>query len=130
MPPTVSEEVHRADMAIADVILDTYPYNGATTTLEALWMGIPIVTQVGQQFFARYSYTMLKNAGISTGIATTADEYIQWGIRYGTDARLRQEVAWQLKQSRQTAPLWHAERFTRYLEAAYREMWQRHVGSF
>jgi predicted O-linked N-acetylglucosamine transferase (SPINDLY family) len=129
LPPTVSEEVHRADMAIADVILDTYPYNGATTTLEALWMGIPIVTQVGQQFFARYSYTMLKNAGIATGIATTADEYVAWGIRYGTDAALRREVSWQLKQSRQTAPLWQPERFTRHLESAYREMWQRYLGS-
>ncbi len=64
-----SEEVHRANLSIADVILDTYPYNGATNTLEALWMGIPLVTKVGQQFVARNSYTFMINAGLTEGIA-------------------------------------------------------------
>jgi predicted O-linked N-acetylglucosamine transferase (SPINDLY family) len=47
------ESTHRANLGIADVVLDTYPYNGATTTLETLWVGIPIVTRVGQQWAAR-----------------------------------------------------------------------------
>ncbi|MBS0015480.1 MAG: O-linked N-acetylglucosamine transferase, SPINDLY family protein, partial [Arthrospira sp. SH-MAG29] len=65
------EEEHRANLLIADVVLDTYPYNGATTTMETLWMGIPLVTRVGEQFAARNSYTMMMNAGITEGIAWT-----------------------------------------------------------
>ncbi|MBD2088945.1 O-linked N-acetylglucosamine transferase, SPINDLY family protein [Microcoleus sp. FACHB-1515] len=118
--PLVSDEAtHRANLAIADVVLDTFPYNGATTTLETLWMGIPLVTQVGEQFAARNSYTMLKNVGVSAGIAWSAEDYVEWGIRLGTDAALRQHVSWQLRQSRQTAPLWNARQFTRDLEQAF-----------
>jgi predicted O-linked N-acetylglucosamine transferase (SPINDLY family) len=120
-----TEAQHRANMTIADVVLDTYPYNGATTTLEALWMGLPLVTRVGQQFFARYSYTMLVNAGITEGIAWSAEEYVEWGVRLGHDAALRQAISWKLKQSRHTAPLWNARAFTRDMEAAYWQMWQR-----
>ncbi|ACC79429.1 tetratricopeptide repeat protein [Nostoc punctiforme] len=122
-----SESVHRANLAIADVILDTYPYNGATTTLETLWMGIPLVTRVGQQFAARNSYTMMMNAGIAEGIAWTDEEYVEWGVRLGKDEALRQQVALKLKASRQTAPLWNAKQFTCEMEKAYEQMWQRYI---
>ncbi|MEB3293130.1 MAG: O-linked N-acetylglucosamine transferase, SPINDLY family protein, partial [Synechococcales bacterium] len=69
LPNTPSEAIHRANLRIADVVLDTFPYNGATTTMETLWMEVPLVTQVGQQFAARNSYTMMVNAGIEEGIA-------------------------------------------------------------
>ncbi|NEN97293.1 MAG: O-linked N-acetylglucosamine transferase, SPINDLY family protein, partial [Moorea sp. SIO3I7] len=103
LPLVPTEAVHRANLGIADVVLDTYPYNGATTTLETLWMGIPLVTRVGEQFVARNSYTMMMNAGITEGIAWTDDEYIEWGIRLGKDPALRQQISWKLRQSRQTA---------------------------
>ncbi|QFS43149.1 O-linked N-acetylglucosamine transferase, SPINDLY family protein [Nostoc sphaeroides] len=123
----VSESVHRANLAIADVVLDTYPYNGATTTLETLWMGIPLVTRVGEQFAARNSYTMMINAGITEGIAWTDEEYVEWGVRLGKDEALRQQVALKLKASRQTAPLWNGKQFTRDMEKAYQQMWQRYI---
>jgi predicted O-linked N-acetylglucosamine transferase (SPINDLY family) len=115
---------HRANLQIADVILDTYPYTGATTTLEALWMGVPLVTRVGQQFAARNSYAFLTNAGVAEGIAFSAEEYIEWGVRLGTDTELRQRVVWKLRQSRHTSPLWNAQKFTREMEDAYEQMWQ------
>jgi predicted O-linked N-acetylglucosamine transferase (SPINDLY family) len=124
---TGSEAVHRANLGIADVVLDTYPYNGATTTMETLWMGVPIVTRVGEQFAARNSYTMMMNAGISEGIAWTDEEYVEWGIRLGKDAALRQQISWRLRQSRQTAPLWNAKQFTREMEKAYEQMWRNYV---
>jgi len=124
-----SEAVHRANLAIADVVLDTYPYNGATTTLETLWMGIPLVTRVGEQFAARNSYTMMINAGIIEGIAWTDQEYIEWGIRLGEDKALRQQVVWKLRQSRQTAPLWNAQQFAREMESAYEQMWAKYIQS-
>jgi predicted O-linked N-acetylglucosamine transferase (SPINDLY family) len=127
LPETTTEGVHRADLAIADVVLDTYPYNGATTTLETLWMGIPIVTRVGQQFAARNSYTMLKNVGVEEGIAWTDEDYVEWGVRLGTDASLRQQVREKMRRSRQTAPLWNAEKFTREMEHAYEQMWKKYI---
>ncbi|MGB7521472.1 MAG: O-linked N-acetylglucosamine transferase, SPINDLY family protein, partial [Spirulinaceae cyanobacterium] len=127
LPKVASEEIHRANLGIADIVLDTYPYNGATTTLETLWMGIPLVTRVGEQFAARNSYTMMKNVGVETGIAWSDEEYLEWGIRLGKNAALRQEVAWQLRKSRQTSPLWNAKQFTREMERAYQQMWQQYT---
>jgi predicted O-linked N-acetylglucosamine transferase (SPINDLY family) len=123
LPLDPSEELHRANLSIADVVLDTHPYNGATTTLEALWMGIPLVTKVGEQFSARNSYTFMVNANITEGIAWTDDEYIEWGIRLGTDEELRKQVHWKLLTSRQTAPLWNTRQFAREMENAYQQMW-------
>ena len=126
LPLVASEAEHRANLGIADVVLDTYPYNGATTTMETLWMGIPIVTRVGEQFSSRNSYTMMMNAGITQGIAWTDREYVEWGIRLGKNPNLRQQIAWTLRQSRQTAPLWNGKNFTREMEKAYEQMWQKY----
>jgi predicted O-linked N-acetylglucosamine transferase (SPINDLY family) len=126
LPTDPSSEVHRANLGIADVVLDTYPYNGATTTLETLWMGIPLVTRVGQQFAARNSYTMMMNVGVTEGIAWSDEEYLEWGVRFGKDEALRQKVAGKLKASRQTAPLWNARQFTREMELSYSQMWARY----
>ena len=126
LPRDTSEAIHRANLRIADVVLDTYPYNGATTTLETLWMGIPLVTRVGEQFAARNSYTMMMNVGLTEGIAWTDEEYVEWGIRLGTDSSLRQDISWRLRQSRETAPLWNAQKFTREMEKAYQQMWDNY----
>jgi predicted O-linked N-acetylglucosamine transferase (SPINDLY family) len=124
---TVADEyTHRANLAIADIVLDTFPYNGATTTLETLWMGIPMVTQVGQQFAARNSYTFMLNAGITEGIAWSQAEYIEWGIKLGLDRQLRDKIKGKLKSGRTTAPVWNAKQFTLDLEQAYREMWAKY----
>ena len=125
-----SESIHRANLSIADIVLDTYPYNGATTTLETLWMCIPLVTRVGEQFSARNSYTMMVNAGISEGISWTDVEYVDWGIRFGMNESLRQQVTWKLRQSRQTSPLWNGEQFTHDMENAYQQMWQIYLRSY
>jgi predicted O-linked N-acetylglucosamine transferase (SPINDLY family) len=123
--PLYPLEIYRANLGIADVILDTYPFNGGTTTLEALWMGIPTVTKVGRQWSSRNGYTLLTNAGLTEGIAWNDAEYIDWGIRLGTDTELRNGVRWKLHQSRHTSPLWNTRQFTRELESAYRQMWER-----
>ena len=125
LPPVDSEYVHRANMqTLADVVLDTYPYNGATTTLEALWLGIPLVTRVGQQFAARNSYAFLTQCGITEGIAHSASEYIAWGVRLGTDAQLRQDIRQRLLASRRTSPLWHGQQFAQELGQALQAMWR------
>ncbi|WP_051482581.1 O-linked N-acetylglucosamine transferase, SPINDLY family protein [Synechocystis sp. PCC 7509] len=127
IPRDESELVHRANLGVADVVLDTYPYNGATTTLETLWMGVPLVTRVGEQFSARNSYTFMMNVGVTEGIAWTDEEYVEWGVRLGKEPELRQQVAWKLRQSRQTSPLWNAKQFTCEMEKAYKQMWQNYI---
>jgi predicted O-linked N-acetylglucosamine transferase (SPINDLY family) len=122
----VDEYSHRANLAIADVVLDTFPYNGATTTLETLWMGIPMVTQVGQQFAARNSYTFMMNAGIEEGIAWSQAEYIEWGVKLGLDRDLRNKIAGKLRSGRATASVWNAKQFTLDMEQAYRDMWAKY----
>jgi predicted O-linked N-acetylglucosamine transferase (SPINDLY family) len=130
LPQAPSEAIHRANLRIADVVLDTYPYNGATTTLETLWMEIPLVTLVGQQFSARNSYTMLKNVGVEAGISWSPEEYVEWGTRFGTDVILRQQVSWQLRQSKSNAPLWNSRKFAEEMANAYLNMWNMHQVSY
>ncbi len=127
LPWSPNEFIHRANLGIADVVLDTYPYNGATTTLETLWMGVPLVTKVGEQYVARNSYTFLKNVGVEEGIAWTDEEYVEWGVKFGTDENLRRDVHWKLLQSRKTAPLWNVEQFVTDMETAYQQMWAKYV---
>ncbi|BFM40970.1 O-linked N-acetylglucosamine transferase, SPINDLY family protein [Synechocystis sp. LKSZ1] len=123
----VTEEIHRANLSIADVVLDTYPYNGATTTLEALWMEIPIVTKVGQQFAARNGYTFMMNAGIHEGIAWNDQEYIEWGVNLGMNKALRQQISWKLKESKKTSPLWDSKRFASSTETLYYQIWEDYL---
>ena len=129
LPMTNTEEEHRANMLIADVVLDTYPYNGATHTMETLWMEVPLVTQVGEQFAARNSYSMMINAGITEGIAETDQEYIEWGVRLGIDRELRQQVIAKLRKAKHTAPLWNSRQFARDMETAYQQMWDIYLQS-
>ncbi|MFN9734051.1 MAG: O-linked N-acetylglucosamine transferase, SPINDLY family protein, partial [Microcystis sp.] len=103
---------------------DTYPFTGGMTTLDVLWMGIPLVTKVGQQWSSRNSYTLMVNAGISEGIAWSDEEYIDWGIKLGKDEQLRRKVIAKLDESRKTSPIWNARQFTKNVESAYRQMWQ------
>ena len=124
IPLDENEFVHRANLQIADIILDTYPYSGATTTLEAIWMGIPIVTKVGQQCAARNSYTFLAQLGVKEGVAFTDEEYVYWGTRLGLEPKLRQSIYFQMHQSRQTAPVWNTKAFVKDMENAWLKMLQ------
>lgn len=125
--PQVGRELeHRANLQIADIVLDTFPYNGATTTLETLWLGIPMVTLAGQQFASRNSYTFLKNVGIDAGIAWTMQEYLDWGIRLGRDLKLRNNIIQTLQASRHISPLWDSRSFVLEIEKAYQTMWMNH----
>ncbi|MDY6806046.1 MAG: tetratricopeptide repeat protein [Cyanobacteriota bacterium] len=118
MPPTATEEEHRVIYSWADVMLDSYPYNGCTNTLEALWFNLPVVTRSGEQFSSRMGYSFLQSLGIETGISKTWEEYVNWGVKLGKDASLRQEVVENLEKSKRSeslAPLWDAKKFAKDL---------------
>ena len=114
MSRTPSEEQHRTIYECADILLDSYPYNGGTHTLEALWFNLPIVTRVGELSLARMGYSFLNTLGIEKGIARSWDEYIEWGVRLGQELKIRQEIRHQLirsKQPKHLSPLWNPAKF-------------------
>ncbi|WP_019503036.1 tetratricopeptide repeat protein [Pseudanabaena sp. PCC 6802] len=116
LPLTATEEEHRGSYAIADVLLDSYPYNGGSHTLEALWFNLPIVTRMGEQSFSRMGYSFLTTLGITDGIARNWDEYVEWGIRLGQDRALRDAIEKQLLASKQPdrlSPLWNPDKLAR-----------------
>jgi predicted O-linked N-acetylglucosamine transferase (SPINDLY family) len=109
-----SEEEHRKIYAMADVLLDSYPYNGGTHTLEALWFNVPVVTYKGEQFLSRMGYSFLQGVSVEAGIAESWEEYTHWGIQFGKNQPLRYSIQQQLIQSKNKdnlAPLWNPKQF-------------------
>ena len=107
---TKTEEEHRAVYLIADVLLDSYPYNGGTHNLEALWANLPVITRSGNQYLSRMGYSFLKNVNVDVGIAWSWEEYTEWGVKFARDLELRNRVKQQLeiaKQPETLAPLWN-----------------------
>ena len=107
-----------------DICLDTYPYNGHMTTLDALWMGAPMVTMTGQSPFSRGGASILANAGLSDLVARDSRAFIDIAVSLAADLPRLAEVRSTLRQRMQASPLTDAVRFARDIEAAYRGMWQ------
>ena len=122
---TSSEEEHRQIYDLADVLLDSYPYNGGTHTLESLWFNLPVVTRVGEQFLSRMGYSFLSSLGIKAGIARSWEEYVAWGVRFGRDTALRNALRNHLIESKQgdrLAPLWNPRQFARDMYAIFEKL--------
>lgn len=109
-----------------DIGLDTFPYNGHTTSLDAFWMGVPVVTLVGDTVVGRAGLSQLTNLGLTELIAKTTDEYVAIITGLSGDlprlAHLRSTLRHRLEQS----PLMDAPRFTKNIEATYRKLWHRY----
>ncbi|MDY7048060.1 MAG: TIGR03032 family protein [Microcystis panniformis WG22] len=126
------EEEHRLIYYVADVGLDTYPYNGGSHNLEFLWFNVPLVTRCGKQAVSRFGYAFLQNLGIDEGIAYSWEEYIEWGVRYGTDFALRQQIRERLQQSKQTdhqATLWQPQRFAQESYQLFQKLLNKSLAS-
>jgi len=115
---------HEVDMA-----LDTFPYNGTTTTCEALWMGTPVLTFAGRCHAGRVGASLLHAAGLPDWVATDRDDYVEkavaWAGRLDDLAGLRARVRDQLRAS----PLMDAGRLARGIEAGYRQAWRRYCSA-
>lgn len=85
-------------LSIADVQLDSYPYGGWTTNMEALYTGLPIVTQEGELARSRWGAGLLRSLGIHEGIASSEEEYITWAVQLAQDTSLRQRLTDQIKE--------------------------------
>ena len=119
-------EDYLAAHAEVDMILDTFPYPGGTTTCEALWMGVPTLTLAGDSLLARQGASLLGAAGLSDWVANSREAYVAKAIALASDlpglARLRAGLRAQVL----TSPLFDAPRFARHFEQALWGMWQRH----
>jgi protein O-GlcNAc transferase len=108
-----------------DVGLDTFPSNGHTTSLDALWMGVPVVTLVGKTIVGRAGLCQAKNLGMDELIARTPDEYARIAVDLGKDLDRLSELRAGLRARMERSPLMDGARFARSMEAAYRKIWRR-----
>jgi len=112
-----------------DVCLDTVPYGGHTTSLDALWMGVPVVTLVGPTLVGRAGLSQAKNLGLPELVAATEDEYVERAVGLARNLDRLAGLRATLRPRLERSPLMDAPRFARNLEAAYRAMWQGWCGS-
>ncbi|MGD1705006.1 tetratricopeptide repeat protein [Dapis sp. BLCC M229] len=122
---TQTEEEHRAIYQIADVLLDSYPYNGGTHNLEALWENLPIITRAGEQYLSRMGYSFLQNVNLDIGVAWSWEEYTEWGIKLGQDLGLRNSVREHLQKSKNPdnlAPLWNPKKLAKEMYQIFAEL--------
>jgi len=107
-----------------DIGLDTFPYNGTTTTCEALWMGVPVIALAGNRHAARVGMSLLTRIGLTELIADSPDDYIRIAQRLSRNPQLLSELRHGLRARIQSSTLGDAAAFTRELEDAYRESWR------
>jgi predicted O-linked N-acetylglucosamine transferase (SPINDLY family) len=115
-------EKHLARQQLADLFLDTLPYNAHTTASDALWVGLPVITLPGRSFPARVAASILKAANLPELIAEDLAGYEALGLTLARDPQGLAAIRKQLKASRDAMPLFDTARFTRNLEAAYANM--------
>jgi predicted O-linked N-acetylglucosamine transferase (SPINDLY family) len=117
--PTLPQAQHLARLALADLSLDTLPYNAHTTASDALWVGVPHVACTGQSFAARVGASVLSAANMPELIAHGLVEYEALALRLLCDDAVRTRWRATLAQRRSTAPLWDADSFAENLEKAF-----------
>lgn len=108
-----------------DVALDPFPYNGCTTSLDSLWMGVPFITLAGNSSLSRVGVSILTNAGLPELIADTEGGYAGIAAALALDMQKLKTLRAGLRDRIKQSPLMDGPRLTRYLEQAYREMWKR-----
>ena len=119
----------RADYLCAyhrvDIALDPFPFPGGTTSVEGLWMGVPVLNLAGERFLPRQGIGLLMNAGLPEWIASNADDYVARAVLHAGDLERLATLRCGLRQQVLNSPVFDATRFARHFEAALRGMWQK-----
>jgi predicted O-linked N-acetylglucosamine transferase (SPINDLY family) len=118
---------HLARLSLADLFLDTLPYNAHTTASDALWTGVPVLTRIGETFAGRVAASLLRAVGLPELITNTPQEFEQLAIDLAHDPIQMQSLREHLKAARTTAPLFDTAAYASHLEAAYIAMYWRHT---
>lgn len=126
---TGSQAAHLALYHEMDIALDTFPYHGTTTTCEAMWMGVPVVTLEGTSHRSRVGVSLLNNVGMPQLIATSPDEYVRIATTLARDIPELEEIRSSLRERMLGSPLMDAPRFARDIESAYHAIWNEWTAS-
>jgi protein O-GlcNAc transferase len=107
-----------------DILLDTFPMNGGTTTCEALWLGVPVVTRSGNIFQSRAGLSILRSMGLDELVAGSDAEYVRIAVALAQDGERLAALRAGLRERMRASPLTDARGYARDLEAAYRGIWR------
>lgn len=122
--PRIALAQHLARQRLADLFLDTIPYNAGATGAVALWAGVPLLTVVGDTFVGRMAASMLHAVGLPELAAASLAAYEALALKLARDPSLVAALKTRLARNRNACPLFDTARFTRHIEAAYAAMWQ------
>lgn len=119
-----SQVAHLKQYARIDIGLDSFPYNGTTTTCEALWMGVPVLTLAGRTHVSRVGVSQMTNLGLTEYVCHSETEYIAAAARLASDLGALDTLRQSLRSQMAASPLMDARRFTAHLEQAYLTLWK------
>jgi predicted O-linked N-acetylglucosamine transferase (SPINDLY family) len=122
--PISGQRDHLAHYHEIDVGLDSFPYHGTTTTCEALWMGVPVVSLAGGSHVSRVGVSLLSVVGLESLITSTPTEFVDCAIQLSSDLQNLAQLRANLRQQVANSPLCDGLGFVRNLEATYRQVWQ------
>ena len=120
-------EEHLARLKLADLFLDTLPYNAHTTASDALYVGLPLLTSIGESFAARVAASLLNAVGLPELITSTPGEYVTKAVLLATNTIKFEEIRQKLLNKLPTSPLYDIKHFTSNIESAYLEMYSRNT---
>ena len=112
-----------------DVALDAFPYSGCTTTCEALWMGVPVITCPGETFASRQSLSHISNVGLTETIAHDLDEYVELAVSLASDLQRLAKLRAGLRDRMAASPLCDGQRFATNFMALLQTVWEQAIGS-
>lgn len=121
-PPTMEHGNFLSEYNRLDIALDPVPYNGGTTSCEALWMGVPVVTLPGEHFFSRMTLSFLHNLGLADLAAPSLDDYVRIAAELAGDLSRLESLRMTLRSRMAASPICDATRAVHELELAYRAM--------
>ena len=124
LPPTASAAEHLATYARVDVALDTFPYNGTTTTCDALYMGVPVVALAGRTHVSRVGVSLLAAVGLPELVADDVEQYIFFAAELARDTQRLSRLRRDLRPRMASSPLMDAPSLARATESAYRDAWR------
>jgi predicted O-linked N-acetylglucosamine transferase (SPINDLY family) len=124
-PPISAIEDHLARLSVADIFLDTSPYNSHSTAIDALSAGVPLITTPGNSFASRVAASCLHAVGLPELATDTMDAYENLAVALARDSDRLLEIRNRLAANIPHSPLFNVQKFTRDLEAAFATMWRR-----
>jgi protein O-GlcNAc transferase len=126
LAPPVPRDAYLHSYAEVDILLDTFPFAGGTTTCEALWMGVPTVTLANDTFIGRQGASMMNCVGLPDWVAHDAEAYVRIALNHAGDREKLAVLRTELRARAQPSPLFDAARFAQNLSTALQGMWQKH----